>query len=227
MSHADQYTMLLTGLPYHPSLFAAKQTPLSRIRLDQRLRVLEQGHAEQLRLIEDTIRWRNLQTLDTDKAVVERTRSNLLRLESDFLRDLVRERLELRTLIAAMRRRERGDPAPGERELWGFGRWLPMIRSNWNDPVFRLARAFPWAPKAHKLIQAGDALALERLLLGLNWDQLGQAREAHYFDFEAVVIYVLRWDLIARWTGYNASDAARRFAGLVEAGLGDSAALFD
>jgi hypothetical protein len=42
-----------------------------------------------------------------------------------------------------------------------------------------------------------------------------------------VVIYVLRWDLIARWTSYNARDAALRFAGLIDDGLGDAVKLFD
>jgi hypothetical protein len=45
--------------------------------------------------------------------------------------------------------------------------------------------------------------------------------EGHWFDFEAVVIYVLRWDLIARWIGQDGAAALRRFDGLVENGLGD------
>jgi hypothetical protein len=36
-----------------------------------------------------------------------------------------------------------------------------------------------------------------------------------------VVIYVLRWDLIARWTGQDGEAALARFDGLVEAGLGE------
>jgi hypothetical protein len=45
---------------------------------------------------------------------------------------------------------------------------------------------------------------------------LESCSDGHYLDFEAVVIYVLRWDMIARWTTYDGEEAARRFDELVE-----------
>ena len=48
------------------------------------------------------------------------------------------------------------------------------------------------------------------------WDHLEQVSDGHYLDFEAVVIYVLRWDMIARWTTYDGEEAVRRFDELVE-----------
>lgn len=38
---------------------------------------------------------------------------------------------------------------------------------------------------------------------------------AHDFDFEAVALYVVRWDLLERWTRYDAEAAAARFSTLV------------
>jgi hypothetical protein len=62
----------------------------------------------------------------------------------------------------------------------------------------------------------GAAVDLERLLLGAVWSHLERLSDGHYLDFEAVVIYVLRWDMIARWTTYDGDEAVRRFDELVE-----------
>ncbi len=227
MSGPDQYTMLMTSLPHHTSLFMSRETPLGRIKLQNRLRMLDAEDAEQLRLIMEAVRWRLLQKAENDDAALAIAHRNLTLIESPLLQQIVRERLELRTVVAALRRRQRGDPSPAPHERWGFGRWLPIIRANWSDPAFRLESAFQWLPDANRLLRKGDALGLERLLLGTLWDQLGRASQFHFFDFEAVVIYVLRWDLIARWTSYNAEKATQRFAELMDEGLGNAAKLFD
>ena len=227
MPAIDQYTMLIAGLPYHASLFAAKQTPLSRLKLEARLRVLEEDHAQQLKLVTDMIRWGPLQALKDDAAAVNIARRDVDRVESPTLRRIVRDRLEMRTMVIALRKRTRGDPAPSTRQRWGYGRWLDTISRNWSDPGFRLERAFPWILDANKLFRDQDVLGMERLIMGTAWDQLGRATEGHVFDFEAVTIYVLRWDLIARWTSYDAEKAAQRFASLMESGLGDAVTLFD
>jgi hypothetical protein len=219
--------MLMTSLPHHTTLFASTETPLGRIKLQNRLRMLDAEDTQQLRLIMETVRWRLLQKSENDAAALTIARQNLPLIESPLLRQIVRERLEMRTVIAALRKRQRGEPSPGPHEQWGFGRWLPIIRGNWADPAFRLESAFPWLPDAHRLLREGDALGLERLLLSTLWDQLGQASQFHFFDFEAVVIYVLRWDLIARWTSYNPQRTTQRFAELVNEGLGNAVKLFD
>lgn len=219
--------MLMTSLPHHSSLFMSNETPLGRIKLQNRLRMLDAEDAGQLRLIMEAVRWRLLQKAENDAAALANAHRNLTLIESPLLQQIVRERLEMRTVVAALRRRQRGDPSPAPQEQWGFGRWLPIIRANWADPAFRLESAFQWLPDANRLLRKGDALGLERLLLGTLWGQLGQASQFHFFDFEAVVIYVLRWDLIARWTSYDAHKATQRFAKLVDKGLGNAVKLFD
>ena len=227
MASLDQYTMLMTSLPQHSSLFVARHTPLSRIRLDQRLTMLEDADAEQLRLVLDAEEWHRLQHVKNDADTVALARRNLTLIESPLLRTLVTDRLELRTVVSALRRRHRGDPVPAPHEPWGFGRWMPIISANWNEPGFRLEPTYPWLSEAVKLLQQRDALGFERLILGTFWDHLGRATEDHFFDFEAVVIYVLRWDLIARWTSYDPQRAAQRFTELMDEGLGDTVKLFD
>jgi hypothetical protein len=226
MSGPDAYVMLLSSLPHHGALTRTKQTPLSRLRLNARLKVLAPEDAEALQLVEDLLSWELVQKLGSDAEVVRRAKQTMASLDSPFLKAVLRQRLELRTVIAALRRRRRGLPAPRTGEVWGFGRWTDHIARNWGDPAFGLARVFPWVREADRLIKEDDAYGFERLVLEEVWRDLGRAGEGHTFDFEAVVVYVLRWNVVERWTAYNEATAKECFVGLVEAGMSQAGDLF-
>jgi hypothetical protein len=207
--------MLLSSLPYHGPLFGAKQTPLSRIRLNQRLALLDPIEADCLLRARGLLEWAQQEPGHTDKEAVLRAKRVIDEITSPFIKDLVTWRLEMRTVVAGLRRRHRGESAPRDRS-WGFGRWINRINQHWNEPDFGLVLAFPWLPEAARLMTRGAAVDLERLLLGAVWSHLERLSDGHYLDFEAVVIYVLRWDMIARWTTYDGDEAVRRFDELVE-----------
>ena len=227
MADAYQYATLITSLPHPGKLFAEKQTPLSRIQLEKRLGMLEERDAALLKQVVDLLLWGQLPMDRTDAEIVQQARRLVPQLDDPMLREIVESRLELRTVVAALRRRKRGDGPPSANEPWGYGRWLGHIQRCWTDPGFRLEGVFPWVTEAHRLLNAGDAMGLERLLLSVVWDNLGRAGEQHYFDFVAVVIYVLRWHIVARWSIYDGAAAAQRFTELVDAGLGEQATLFN
>jgi hypothetical protein len=218
VSAANRYAMLIGSLPYHGVLFGARQTPLSRIRLQQRLKLLEPADAECLREIGELLDWSYLGRERSDEDIVARAREVIPTLRNAFVRELVVWRLELRTLVAALRRRQRGQPAPAHAH-WGYGRWLAQLRKYWNEPHFRLERVFPWLPEARTLLESGETLGMERLLIGIGWEHLERLSDGHHFDFEAVLIYTQRWSLIARWTSYDGKAARGRFDELVDAGL--------
>lgn len=218
LTDSHRYAMLLNALPYHGPLFGAKQTPLSRIRLDQHLRLLEPEDAECIATLGRVLDWTPPERDQDDAEAMLQARALLAGIDNSFVRDLAVWRLEQRTLIAALRRRHRGE-APPQDDRWGFGRWLGQIRRNWNEPLLRLEGVFPWLAEANECLATDDALGLERLLLGVVWRHLERIGDGHYFDFEAVVIYVMRWELIARWTSHDADETERRFDALVEIGL--------
>jgi len=226
MVAADKYMTLMSSLPHHGQLFAAKQTPLSRIRLETRLQMLETEDRALLHEIEKLLTWWNLPIMRSDAEITALARQLISTLRDELLRDIVSWRLELRTLVAALRRRKLGQNAPGGLRDWGFGRWLDKIQRYWSEPGFRLEGVFPWVLEADRLLNDQDTVGLERLLLGLVWNKLGRASEGHYFDFTAVVIYVLRWNIIACWTRNEGRKAVTRFHTLVDSGLGDHSELF-
>ena len=225
MSDPNAYVMLISSLPSPEALFLAKQPPLSRLKLDQRLRVLEPEDAETLRPVEDALQWDRLAISFTEDEVVSRVQHALAKIDNEVLKQIIRERLEIRTCVAALRRRHRGEGPPPPGTCWGFGRWVDHIGRNWTEASFRLDRVFPWLREADSLMKAGDTVALERLLLQQAWKRLIRLTGEHEFDFEAVVIYVLKWNIVDRWVGYNGEAAMKRFAELVEASLGEHAAL--
>jgi hypothetical protein len=104
-----------------------------------------------------------------------------------------------------------------------MGRWARHIPANWRDPTFKLETAMPWIKDAHQLLGAEDPLGLERLLLQVSHKQLKRHAARHLFDFEAVAIYVLIWNIFDRWAQSNAQDAATRFEKLAQQAMADVA----
>ncbi|MEJ2456511.1 MAG: DUF2764 family protein [Candidatus Thiodiazotropha sp.] len=226
MDRSTRYVMLITSLPYHGPLFGAHQTPLSRLRLSHRLRILDEADARALQDLSAVLEWIHQSMSVTNAELIVRARRFEESWGEGFLTEIMRFRMELRTLYTALRRRRRGETS-APNEPWGFGRWVRHIERYWNEPGFRLQQVYPWVNEAERLIEARDSLSLERLLLGIVWDYLTRISVGHEFDFEAVVIYVLRWDLIARWSSYDGARAVERFDRLVDSGLGRYRYLFD
>lgn len=226
MADPDRYVALISSLPHHDSLFAAKVTPLSRQRLMQRLQDLEPTDHALLMQVWRLVDWAQY-SLDDDVArITKRVRDVLAQLDNPCLCEMIAQRFELRTLVAGLRRRHRGETTPPPHKDWGYGRWLERMTRYWQEPGFRLERVYPWVFEADRLLGNDDPLGLERLILRETWRQLDRIGAGHYFDFEAVVIYVMRWDLVDRWTRYDGEHALHRFHGLVEQGLNGYEQLF-
>lgn len=188
--------------------------------------MLEPEDAKNLALIENLVHWDRFPMATTDAEMIRRGNRVRDQLSNNFIKEIVRWRLEIRTAVAALRVRHIQQRLPAPIAKWEYGRWIPYIEKHWHESAFGLGRIFTWLPDAEKFLQEGNYLALERLLLGLSWEHYGRAADDHYFDFEAVVVYVLRWDIIDRWSRYNVGKASRRFVEMTETALGEYAALF-
>jgi len=216
-----KYTLLLSSLPLQPAdLFSTKILPISRIQLDKRLSLLDAQDAEDLTRIEALLHWSKMLESD-DEHIVKTGLVELELIRSQFLRDIVLWRLELRTLLTALRRKQANENVQAPEPFYGFGDHLPMIRRNWQRPDFGLGYAQPWLKQAQQLMSENETMALDKLLLNLSWQYYARLSRGHYFDFPAVVLYVLRWDLIHRWVSYDQDRALLRFNELVCAAMDD------
>lgn len=226
---STRYVMLMASLPHLGDPFAAERPPINRVRLEQRLGWLEDEHRELATRIERVLQWERLPLRTTDEEILGEVRS----LHDDLaeyptLQRVVADRMELRTLVVALRRRNRGQPAPTGNTVWGFGRGVDAATRNYDQPGFRLDNVFPWVVDAERMLREEDVRGLERLLVRVAWGLLDRAAgHDHRFDLEAVVIYLLRWGLVDRCTRHSVAGARERFARMVDEALGDRAPRFE
>ena len=109
MRDSHRYVMLLSSLPYHGTLFSAKVTPLSRIRLQQRLSLLEPEDLQEVDAMAGLLDWYRHPVQKSDAEIVKLAKQVIPQLRSPFACELLSWRLEMRTLIAALRRRRDGE----------------------------------------------------------------------------------------------------------------------
>ena len=217
-----KYTLLLSSLPLHPTnLFSAKQTPVSRIQLDNRLALLDGPDARDLARIETLLHWSKIISIQEDELLIKQDMAELASIHNDFLREIVLWRLELRTIISALRRRQAGEVTVPSTAFHGFGNWPRLITQHWHEKDFGIGHLLPWIHDASSLIEQNKTFELEKMMLNLVWQHYARVGSHHYFDFPAVVIYVLRWDVINRWSSYDKDLAIQRFDELVDEGLVD------
>ena len=214
--------MLMASLPPHSlSLWDVKNKPISRLHLERRLTLLNDADRQQLSAIESILHWARISTDNDDQTIAVATEQVIQSLAKPLLRDVITWRMEIRTIMAAIRMRKLGMDAPAKNEPWGYGQVVPFVRKNWVVDDFSLSHRFAWINQANTLFTTEQSVELEKLLLNLSWEYYASIGHGHYFDFEAVVIYVLRWNIVNRWVQCNEQEAMQQFELLVKKGLGD------
>ncbi|MFW5834430.1 MAG: hypothetical protein ACOCYE_10060 [Pseudomonadota bacterium] len=218
---APPYVALTASLPALGPLLSAKAPPINQPSLEHRLRALSPEDQRDLMALRDVLSWTRLATTESDKAFLARARRVEAGLRSEALRGVLRDRLEIRTVVAALRRRQAGEDAPPVGEAWGYGRFVEVIRANWGAADLGVGRSFPWVVPAREKLDAGDRKGFERIVLEAAWAAGIRRLDGHHFDFEAVVRYVLQWSLVDRWARYDEDTATERFGELLDAALTD------
>lgn len=213
----DPYVMEMASLPALGPLLGTTTPAISATRLEERLRNLAPEDRADLDALDAALSWDRIDLGESDAAFVAAVTKVVARAHNETLRAALRDRLEIRTLIAALHRRHRGGEAPAHGEAWGYGRFTETIRTHWAVPDFGVGHSFPWVNKARERLEAGDTAGLERVILQAAWDAAGRYGDGHIFDFEAVALYVLRWRLADRWARYDVAAATTRFAALLDA----------
>lgn len=215
---ATDYYMLVASLPHMPHTFELDQVPISRIRLEQRLSLLSDRDKEVVEQVQAFLLWDRQQSDRTDKDVQEEYDRLRAAITNTLVWDMITHRMDVRTIMSALRRRRLGMPPP---EI--VGQYVEPIRQNWEHPDFRLTREHPWIPRLCGYLESRDPLQVERQLLLATWNRWVELSERYFFCFEAVVLYLARWEIVDRWTRLNESLGRQRFDTLLTETLGDHA----
>ena len=159
--------------------------------------------------------WKRQTAIRTDAEMIARFKNLEEHISHPDLQSFFEFNIDQRTIMAGLRRRQHGSSAPSAGELWGVGRYVDHIQRNWDAPNFKLSAAYSWIPLARQHLEAGEALALERLLKNVLWDHVDRSVEPYDFGIKAVLSYVIKWDILDQWLSYNVEAAKKRFEELV------------
>ncbi|WP_129141701.1 hypothetical protein [Modicisalibacter coralii] len=206
---AYRYVTLLCSLPHLRPPFHWERPPISRVRLEQRLTLLEARDRALLARVEAVARPYRGSGWHDDAALLGEARDLLAELGLAPLADWLVWWLTLDVLTAALRARRDGQTEAGA--LSAAPRVGRRLRDAWQHPTFALATRYPWLTPLADQVQAGDSLAVETTQLELGWDYLARHRPATPYGLEAVAHYLFRWWLIERRCRQDGPGARQRF----------------
>lgn len=213
------YYTLIASLPALPPHFDVERPPVSRPRLSQLLKQLTEEDAETVHQLASFFSW-DRQVIDRSDEEIVRRYEELMRSAQPLVREIVNLRINVRTIVGALRnRRDQLDPPKASGEL------VEPIRRNWNDPTFSLRHRYPWIEQFSEQMLAGEATNAERILFEFTWQVWSRAAAEYTFSFEAIELYVARWEIVDRWTSRDMDLGKERFEQLTQETLGEYAEL--
>jgi hypothetical protein len=223
MWQSKNYYTLIGSLPALPAHFEdAERVPISSRRLDERLKMLDPDAAEVIRQLGDFLLW-DRQPLDrTDDEFCSHYERITARVNHRFVRDLIEQVMTRRTIVSGLRRRRLGLGPPV-----GVGWVARHIAGHWSHPDFRLAARFPWIAQVDGQLGGDSPFELERILLGIAWKHAKQLADQYQFSFEAVLLYLIRWEIVYRWTRRDAKAGQEKFEQLAAEAMGEYASMFE
>ena len=222
MARGGRYYTLIASLPALPKSFEVDRVPITQPRLEQRLQMLKPKDAEVVAILEAFLLWDRQRLHRTDEKVVHYYRDLLSRVANPLARQIVDFRMDIRTIMSGLQRRRRAlSPPPG------VGQWVDHIRRNWEHPDFKLGWEHPWIAEVNRLLGATECLSIERTLMKVAWNRWNREAERHDpFSFEALLLYLARWEMINRWVNMDATIGRNRFDELVTEALDEYVDLY-
>ena len=221
MKRGRSYYTLVASLPALPWSFQTDRVPITWPRLEHRLKMLTPEDSEVVNQLRTILFWDQQRRDHTDEEVISHYDQFMSTIQNRLAGEIVSFRMDIRTIVSGLRRRRRGLPPPS-----GVGQWTEPIRRNWDHPQFNLARQHSWIAEVEGLLSTPDCLDVERILLGVGWKHWTRLADQHYFDFEAVLLYLARWDILNRWVDLDATLGQQRFEQLVTESISEYHNLF-
>lgn len=215
VTNEPDYSALLCSLPHLKDPFTYQAQSISFVQLRKRMNMLEGNDYDRIRDIRYLFYWGGLPLAIDEKELVERARRFVDSLPYPEIREWLHWRMDLRVILAALRKRKQGQSSPAESH-WSFGDCEQQIQRYWSSPCFRFEHRYPFLKAAAEHLEQGESYELERLLLTSIWHYYAQQSPTNDYGFSAVVLYVMKWDLVNRWQQYDVERAKQRFETLIQ-----------
>ena len=206
MTTSTNYYSLVASLPYMPRWFDVDEVPISRIRLEQRLKMLGERDKSVVEQVQGFLQWDRQESERTDEDVQREYTRLMNSIANRLVRDIINHRMDIRTVTCALRRRRLSLEPPS-----AVGQYVSHIQKNWQHPDFRLAREHTWIPRVSKHLESNQPLDVERELLTATWNRWVKLADNFHFSFETILLYLARWEIVDRWTRLDAAAGRQRF----------------
>ena len=216
-----EYYTLIASLPPLKKFDQAERLPINMERLRERLTILGQEDAKLVDSVASFIIWHRQPMERSDKEMFVVYKQLIESIDNPMIKEMINLRIDIRTIVVAIRRRYRGLPAPKSGELWGMGRWVQHIEKYWDDQNLRLAAVYPWIPQVLEYLENGNALELERLQMNQVWEGVDRLEDQNYFGIDVIFSYLFKWDMMQRWLANDVESAKIRFDELVSEVISD------
>jgi len=215
---SHDYTELLCSLPNLVDPFRYQQHTISIVQLQKRMNMLEHDDYIWLTRFRRLFYWRDLR-LDADEETLVRQGNRFIdQTRYDDIREWLLWRMDVRTIIAALRRKHAGESVP-VKNTWGYGRFVHHIQAHWTSPCFGLEHRFTFLPDINNHLTAGDSYLLEKTLLSAIWKYCNTCSPLRAYSFSAIILYLMKWSLIDQWTQYDSTAALEHFNELTKSCL--------
>ena len=216
------YYMLMASLPRHDRQYKVNDTPLSQLQLDKRIKLMPEEERTIARTIVNLV-WLSAFSREMPFANTLKEARILLALPNPFIHELVEWHMDLRSLLTALRWRHREQTPPERTCDYWYTRFNAHLLKHWQEADFGLKHALPWFPELARQFDSGDTASMENTLLNILWKHLDLIEARHYFDLEAVIIYLLRWQVVNYWSKFNETAVLTRINVLAQQIVKESA----
>ena len=216
-----EYYTLIASLPPLKKFDQAERLPINMERLRERLTILGQEDAKLVDSVASFIIWHRQPMERSDKEMFVVYKQLIESIDNPMIKEMINLRIDIRTIVVALRRRYRGLPAPKSGELWGMGRWVQHIEKYWDEQNLRLAAVYPWIPQVREYLENGNALELERLQMNQVWEGVDRLEDQNYFGIDVIFSYLFKWDMMQRWLANDVESAKILFDELVAEVISD------
>ncbi len=215
------YTFLMTSLPTMPARFDVARLPISPAALEERLAKIPDEDLHIVERMRDLFFWDRLGLSLSDEEIIKQYQAFLADTKNEIARQIVSFRMDVRTIVAALRCRRRGMPLPSVPS-----EWMGTIKRHFAEPSLGLGTRFPWIAAVDKHFSEGDVDEADRLLLSIVYEQWSRWAAGRPASFESLLLYVARWDVIHRFVSRNRELGEKRMEQLVTEAIGDYRRLF-
>lgn len=211
-----KYYTLVASLPYLPrGGQIGERIPINKAQMKKRFKMLDEEDQKVVAQAWKFIVWEEQNPRQSDEDVVRAYYELAKESTHPALLEMMRYRMSLRTVVAALRRRIHGEQSPPNLS-WGVEPWNLTIQRNWAAPDFGLSGVFPWIDQLREDMEYGQSKRAEETVMNLVWDSLDRLCLTKSFSLEHVLSFVFKWDILERWLAQDSGQAQETIEALTD-----------